>query len=50
MELTATFLSRRDAKVEAEQGRQYMMAHVPVVIQYLREHLGQDNTVMLITW
>jgi hypothetical protein len=36
--LTANFLSRGDAEVEAYQGRQYMMAHVPLVIQDLQEN------------
>jgi hypothetical protein len=48
IELNATFRSRCDAEVEASQDHQYMMAHVPLVIQYLGENLEQDNRVIFV--
>jgi hypothetical protein len=50
IELTASFLSRYDAEVEAQQGHQYMMAHAPLVIQYVRENSEPDNRVIFVTW
>jgi hypothetical protein len=50
IELTASFLSRCDAEVEAEQGHQYMMAYVPLVIQYLWKNLEQDHRVIFVTY
>jgi hypothetical protein len=39
IELNASCRLRCDGEVEAQQGYQYMMGHVPLVIQYLRENL-----------
>jgi hypothetical protein len=50
MELNASFRSRCDAEVEAQQGHQYMAAHLPFVIQYLWENLEQDDRVVFVTW
>jgi hypothetical protein len=50
IELNATFGSRCDAEVEAQQGHQYMIIYVYPAVQYLQENLEQDNRVIFVIW